>query len=44
LWWQRSLHRWWWHVQEMQVLYSGRRLVGGSGWRSWLWYGLTQWL
>jgi hypothetical protein len=27
LWWQRSLHRWWWHIQETQVVYSVRRLV-----------------
>ncbi len=43
LWWQRSLHRWWWHIQETQVVYSVKRLVGGSGSRIWLWYGLTQW-
>ncbi len=39
----QKLHRWWWHIQETQVVYSVRRLVGGRGWRRWLWYGLTQW-
>ncbi len=37
LWWQRSLHRWWWHIQETQVVYSVRRLLGGRGRRRWLW-------
>jgi hypothetical protein len=23
LWWQRSLHRWWWCIQETQVAYGG---------------------
>ena len=27
LWWQRSPHRRWWHIQETQVVYSVRRLV-----------------
>jgi hypothetical protein len=35
LWWHRSLHQWWWHIQETQVAYGGRR---------WLSHGLTQWL
>jgi len=45
LWWQRSLHRWWWHRQETQVVYGGRRLVGDrvrTHCGGWLWYGLTQ--
>jgi hypothetical protein len=24
LWWQRSLHQWWWHIQEMEVAYGGQ--------------------
>jgi hypothetical protein len=28
LWWPRSFHRWWWHIQETQVAYGDRRLVG----------------
>jgi hypothetical protein len=42
LWWQRSLHRWWNPIQETQVAYSGRRLVGKRVRSRWLWYG-TQW-
>ena len=31
LWRQRSLHRWWWHIQETQVAYSGRRIGRRKG-------------
>ena len=43
LWRQRSLHRWWWYIQETQVTYGGRSLVRGRVWRRWLSDGLTQW-
>ncbi len=44
LWGQKSLHRWWSHIQETQVFYGVRGLVGDRGRRRWLWCGLTQWL
>ncbi len=42
LWGQKSLHRWWSHIQETQVSYGVRGLVGDRGRRRWLWCGLTQ--
>ena len=31
LWWQRSLHRWWWHIQEAQVIYDGQEVGKRKG-------------
>ena len=42
-WWQRSLHQWWWHIQETQVVYGRGSLVGERVWRRWLWHGFTLW-
>jgi hypothetical protein len=31
LWWQRSLHRWWWRIQETDVAYGGQEVGRRKG-------------